>query len=245
MSTNFEEAASGIAGHMFARWSQENFFQYMRQHFALDRLVDYQTVPVDETAEVVNPAHRQLESEIRSKTGKLQRLLAGFGKLAAPVGSGDGIDGHLRATTGRDLKEQIDLLQREVEALKARRKQTPKRIPAAQLPDSERFELLAPTRKQFIDLVKMIAYRAETAMAVVLRDHLARGDDARALLRQIFTAEADLFPDEAAKTLTVRLHHLSSHAGDQAVRSLAEQLNSTETVYPGTDLRLACKLVSD
>lgn len=244
LSTNFQEAATGIAGHMFARWSQENFFQYMRQHFALDRLVDYQTVPVDETAQVVNPAHRQLESEIRSKAGKLQRLLAGFGKLAVPPG----LETESMATYEQqqgEMKEQIDLLEREVGGLKARRQQTPKRIPAAQLPDSERFELLAPTRKQFIDLVKMIAYRAETAMAVVLRDHLARGDDARALLRQIFTAAADLIPDEAAKTLTVRLHHLSSHAGDQAVRSLAEHLNSTETVYPGTDLQLVYRLVSD
>jgi hypothetical protein len=31
-----------IAAHMFARWSQENFLQYMMQNFAIDRLVDYQ-----------------------------------------------------------------------------------------------------------------------------------------------------------------------------------------------------------
>lgn len=244
LSTDFREAAAGIAGHMFARWSQENFFQYMRQHFALDRLMDYQTVPADETAKVVNPAHRKLEGEIRSKAGKLQRLLACLGKLAMPPG----LETESMATYEQqqgELKEQVDLLQREVEVLKARRKDTPRHIPVAQLPDSDRFELLAPTRKQFIDLVKMIAYRAETAMAVVLRDHLARSDDARALLRQIFTTEADLIPDEAAGTLTVRLHHLSTHAGDKAARSLAEQLNSTETVYPGTNLRLVYKLVSD
>lgn len=244
VSTNFREAAAEIAGHMFARWSQENFFQYMRQHFALDRLVDYQTVPLDETAQVVNPAHRKLESEIRSKAGKLQRLLAGFGQLAAPADLETKSMAAYEQQQG-ERREQIDLLQGEVEALKARRKQTPKRIPAAQLPASERFELLAPTRKQFIDLVKMIAYRSETALAVVLRDHLARADDARALLRQIFTAEADLIPDEAAGTLNVCLHHLSSHAVNEAARSLAEQLNSTETVYPGTDLRLVYKLVSD
>ncbi len=244
VSTDFRAAATGIAGHMFARWSQENFFQYMRQHFALDRLIDYQTVPADETAKVVNPARRKLDGEIKSKAAKLQRLLAGLGKLAAPPG----LETESMATYEQqqgELKEQIDLLQQEVEGLKARRKQTPKHIPVAKLPDSERFALLAPTRKQFIDLVKMIAYRAETAMAVVLRDHLARGDDARALLRQIFTTGADLIPDQAAGTLTVCLHHLSSHAGDEAARSLAVQLNSTETVYPGTKLRLVYKLVSD
>lgn len=48
--------------------------------------MDYQTVPVDETTKMVNPAHRKLESEISSKVGKLQPLLAGFGKLAVPPG---------------------------------------------------------------------------------------------------------------------------------------------------------------
>lgn len=59
------------------------------------------------------------------------------------------------------------------------------------------------------------------------------------------TLTADLIPDDAAGMLTVRLHHLSSHAGDEAVRSLAAQFNMTETVYPGTNLRLVHKLVSD
>lgn len=26
---------------MFARWSQENFIKYMRQHYNIDRLIDY------------------------------------------------------------------------------------------------------------------------------------------------------------------------------------------------------------
>ena len=41
-----------------------------------------------------------------------------------------------------------------------------------------------------------------------------------------------------AKTLTVRLHPLPSRLQDIAVRHLAEELNATETVFPGTDLRL-------
>lgn len=45
--------------------------------------------------------------------------------------------------------------------------------------------------------------------------------------------------------LTVRLHHLTNRASDEAARYLAEQLNATETVYPGTNLRLVYKLVSD
>ena len=44
-------------------------------------------------------------------------------------------------------------------------------------------------------------------MASLLREHLVRSDDARALLRQIFHNEVDLVPDSKTYTLTVRLHH--------------------------------------
>ena len=84
----------------------------------------------------------------------------------------------------------------------------------------------------------MIAYRAETSMVHVLRERLARHDDARSLVRRIFETEVDLTPDLAAKTLTVRLHCFSHNAQDIAVRHLCEQLNDTETVFPGTDLRV-------
>jgi hypothetical protein len=57
--------------------------------------------------------------------------------------------------------------------------------------------------------------------------------------------EADLIPDQQAETLTVRLHHLTNRASDQAARFLAAHLNATETVYPGTNLRLVYKVVSD
>ena len=99
-------------------------------------------------------------------------------------------------------------------------------------------------RKYFLDTIKTIAYRAETSMASTVRETLKRTDDARALLRQIDDTEVDLLPDLDAKTLTVRLHHLTQAAHDAAARYLCEELTATETVFPGTDLRLVYKLGS-
>ena len=243
LSTNFEAGRSSIAGHMFARWSQENFFQYMMQHFALDRLVDYQTGCADETARVVNPAYRKLEQEIQSKAGKRSRKLAQFGALRMPVDAEvQGVAAFEQAQG--QWQEEIELLEKDLARLKAERKKTPKHVRWIDLPEPERFVPLAPTRKRFLDTTKMIAYRAETALASVLREVLARSDDTRALLREIFTTEADLVPDEGAGTLTVALHHLTNRASDEAALFLATQLNATETVYPGTNLRLVYKLVS-
>jgi len=244
LTTNFEVPMTSIAAHMFARWSQENFFQYMMQHFAIDRLVDYQTGRADETAQVVNPAYRKLEQEIKTTTGKRSRKLAQFGAVTLPADSEVQAVAAYEQAKGQ-LREEIELLEKDLVALKAQRKETPKHVRWVDLPEPERFVPLAPTRKRFLDTIKMIAYRAESALASSLREVMARADDARALLREIFTTEADLIPDEEAGTLTVRLHHLPNRTTDQAARFLAAHLNATETVYPGTNLRLVYKLVSD
>ncbi len=91
----------------------------------------------------------------------------------------------------------------------------------------------------------MIAYRAETAMANILKESSCNVDDARALLRNIYTMGADIIPDEKEQILSVRLHHLSNPSSDKAARLLASHLNETETIYPGTSLRLHYDLVSD
>ena len=79
-------------------------------------------------------------------------------------------------------------------------------------------------------------------MAHLVRETLARADDARALLRELYRTSADLQPDPAHKTLTVRLHPLATRAHDTTVRALCAELTATETLFPGTDLRLVYEL---
>jgi hypothetical protein len=81
-------------------------------------------------------------------------------------------------------------------------------------------------------------------MASVLRDRLARHDDAPALARQIYDTDVDLLPDLEAKTLTIYLHHLTQAAHDEALRHLCDQLKQTETLFPSTELRLVYRLGS-
>jgi hypothetical protein len=243
LATNQVLERERLAAAMFARWSQENFYKYMREHYGLDRLVEYAVGPVPATVSVVNPARRKLDSNIRTLTAKISRCGSQFAALslegameAAPVAR--------YQTQKSELQERIGALQKELDQLKIERKTTPKHVEMKDLPESERFQRLLPERKHFVDTIKLIAYRAETSLASVLREKLARSDDARALLRQIFHTEVDLTPDLQAKTLTVRLHHLAQNAHDLAVLHLCDHLNATETLFPGTDLRVIYKLGS-
>ena len=244
LTTNFQAPMTTLAVSLFARWSQENFFRYMREHYSLDRLMEYGTEPIPDTISVINPQWRKLDSQIRSKAGQRHRLAAQFGALALSEDPTESLVQGFQLRKGH-LQEEIQVLDLEIDNLKQLRKKTEHHIPVKSLPEGDRFTRLRTERKHFIDTLKMIAYRAESSMASLLREHMARGgDDARALLRQIFQTEADLTPDLAANTLTVRLHHLTQAAHDQAIEPLLADLNATQTVFPGTKLTLVFKLGS-
>ncbi|MDD2463527.1 MAG: hypothetical protein PHI97_05980, partial [Desulfobulbus sp.] len=67
--------------------------------------------------------------------------------------------------------------------------------------------MLSMKGKYFIDTIKLIAYRAETAMVNRVRQAMRRQDDARSLLlRSLYATEADILPDHSVNKLTVRLH---------------------------------------
>ncbi len=243
LSTDFRSDLVQIARQMFARWAQENWFKYMIEHFGLESLITYALEPVSETTRVVNPAVRGLVAQLKRQNAQLTRRRAeyGAGQLTEPLEAAAAERYQHRQT---QLRQLIEGLEKEVADLKAQRKALPAHVTLKDLPPAERFQQLARPKKHLVDTIKMVAYRAETALAVSLREHLKRTDDARALLREIFTAPADLLPDPSAKTLTVSLHHLSNACSDQLASRLAEELNATETIFPGTELRLVFKLVS-
>lgn len=243
LATDYVSELIPIAVAMFARWGQENFFRYMREHYGLDRLISYDTEPIPDTVRVVNPARRELEGKIRARTGSLSRKRAEFGGLILQ----EPIEAARVERWGNKkvaLQEEIAGLEKELGELKERRKDIPSHLTFKDLPEDKRFERLAVQSKHFIDTIKMIAYRAETAMVHVLRDQMAKHDDARSLLRGIYSTAADLLPDYQAGTLRVRLHHQANRATDVALLHLCQQLNETETVFPATSLRLVYELVS-
>ena len=91
-----------------------------------------------------------------------------------------------------------------------------------------------------------MAYRAETALAQTLAEsiHARHRDEARGLAQQIMATEANLRPDPEAGTLTVEIHSLSTPRANAALENLCAELTETQTIYPGTKLRLIYKMVS-
>jgi hypothetical protein len=222
---------------MKARWSQENYLKYMKEHFGLDRLVEYGMTPLPDTTVVINPAHRRADREVKMERSKLARLRAQFGAHGMPARPTPE-EAQAFETAGGELRRKIEAQEAVLAACIARRKEVPRRLELKELSEEERFGQLCPESKHFVDTIKMIAYRAESAMAGEVREVLKRSDDARALLRRLYTTPVNLRPDTQAKTLTVEVHRMGSAVQDAAIAHLCEILTETETLFPTTDLRL-------
>lgn len=224
-----------VAGRMFSRWCQENYFAYMMQHYDIDGLVQYGSEDIPGTTPVLNPAWRSLDKAVKAGTRNLRRMQARLG--AASVEDADA------NVQGRaDLLEQIQQAEAEIEQWREQRRQTRKRVPAETLPEADRPRQLRPLAKMLTDTIKMIAYRAETAMVALLRRHLAKEDDARALVRELFVSAVDLLPDEQANTLTVRVHRMAAPVHDRAIAAVLQELTASAFQHPETGMRLIYEL---
>jgi transposase-like protein len=234
-----EVAAAGV----FGRWSQENFLKYMREHYALDRLVSYQVEKMDETTQVVNPAWRKLDRAVRSLSAKVHPRLARFGAMnLAETIEPEAVEKFLKKKAA--LQREVQELQTQLKDKKAERAGVAHHLPLGQVPEAERFDRLSSGSKDLVDTIKLVAYRAETAMAHIMREALPkwRKEEERRLLQSLYASEADLIPDQVAGTLTVRLHYPANAMLAGAVEKLCEELTATQTVFPTTKLRLVYQL---
>lgn len=226
-----------VAYRMFERWRQENFFKYMRQEFLIDALADHQVEPDDPTRLVPNPARKAVEKELRAAR-------TGFAKLQEQYGSAalDYLEG--RTATMREFTSDEKRIHREVEeaanriaALVARRKSLPKKIPLAESKQGQELVKLSTERKHLTNVLKMVAYQIESDLVERLRPHYARVDDeGRTLIQTALQSTAAIEPVE--NELRITLAPLSSEHRSKAVAALCQDLNRTNTVFPGTNLRM-------
>ena len=228
--------AAQVAYRMFDRWRQENFFKYLREEYALDALAEYATVPDDPTREVPNPAWAALEARLRQAYAQLDRLQAEYGLEALTS-----LEERRRTMRGfktaqGKLGQKIWSVWQRIEQLEKQRAAVPRRVPVQSVVD-EPVVKLAPERKHLTNLIKMLAYQAESDLLRLVAPHYRRADqEGRTLLQSALASTADL--QVADTELRVTLAPQSSPHRTRAIAALCDQLNQTKTLFPGSRWRL-------
>ena len=81
-----------------------------------------------------------------------------------------------------------------------------------------------------MDIVRMIAYRAETRMMAPVISAQGKKPNARRLLRALLTCDANIIPERGHGILRVQLLGLGSDACDRMLVPLIEEINATATI---------------
>lgn len=225
-----------VAFRMFERWRQENFFKYLSAEYALDALIEHAVVPDDPTREVPNPERKALEADLRAARAELTRLQADYGRSAyAELEDARPVLRKLQraqAALARGVRSAL----KRVTKLEARRAQLPARVPVQQAVSAE-IVRLAPERQHLINVLKMVAYQAESDLVSMIEPHYRRAhQEGRTLIQSALAGAADLEVTE--RELRVRLLPLSSPHRSRAVAALCEELNHSPVLFPGSRLRL-------
>ncbi len=239
ITTNYKLSIVLVGVYMFARWCQENFFKYMIKNFGLDMLISNCKLIISDTSILINPQWRKLDKQFRSINGKLKRLEAKFGALTYNQNQDqDEIKMKKYNNKKAKLQEDISIFRKQSEECKKERNKTKKKISFKELPEEEKFDGVHNERKQFVDTIKIISYRAETALATIVKKYTKKPNEARALLTQFFKSDADIKVDKQNRKIYIKIHHQPTNRDDIALKELCKNLNQTQMIYPGTDMKI-------
>ncbi|MDD4576916.1 MAG: hypothetical protein PHI36_10870 [Bacteroidales bacterium] len=244
ITTNFTLPILMIGLYMFARWSQENFFKYMMQEFGIDTLVSYLKEKISDTSVLINPEYRTLENLQKKLTSQLNTVKVKFSSLILENTQIEQKEMEKYLIKKEELKDEIERKEKEIHEIKEKKKSVPRKIEFSELPENAKFNNVINQRKHFLDTIKMIAYRAETAMSNLIKQHMSHPNESRLLLKQIYKTDANIKVDKEKKQLVVEVHNLAYHKDDKVLVELCQIMNETQTVFPDTNLTLFYKLVS-
>lgn len=231
-----------IAGRMFGRWCQENFFRYLIYDYDFDKIVSFGVEAIDPQKEVINPAYRKVTHQLKKLREKIGRLQAKFYPLVQQA-MDEELD--LLPMITEKQAQYAQLLEKyrmEEKTILEHRAQIPARIKISQMPDQQKYNKLKTESKVIMNIIKMICYRAETAVANLSIPYLTKGrDEMRMFIKQLTKTPVDIIPDYQSNILTIRLHSLSTPRFNEAALELAKLLTQTETVYPSSNLKIIFK----
>src|ERR1035437_2875474 len=144
----------------------------MIANYDFDKMVSCGVEAIDENKEVVNPPYRVIKYQIKKAKEKMKRLEAKFYPLLEQA-----IDTPVQempALTSKQkvIRENIDTYTEQIQNLQIKAKDIPPRIKLKDMPQTGRYNKLKTESKMLMNIIKMICYRAETAVANLAAPYL-------------------------------------------------------------------------
>ena len=245
VTTNKKLETGPIAVKMFSRWSQENFFKYLRKDYDLDRIVHYIVNEIDDDFKVVNPLHRKLTNKLKKTREKTARRKATLYELVQENLQSGADETAENMEEQAKVKEELTGFETDEKELLEQRSQHPYKITIKEMEEKVRYNKLDIESKLFQNIIKMICYRAETSFSILLAaNYIKKTNEMRSLTKSLIKTKANIIPDYKKKILTIELYSLSTPRDNKAAQQICQTLNDSQTIFPGTNLKLIYKIAT-
>jgi len=226
------------------RWRQENSLKYLKEHYAIDQIIQYGAqAEVDDERKMKNPARVRLKSRMEEVRQEIQAMEAEIGR-ALETNS----EGAYRTTRGLKiaLSRQRKTLAKKREVLnrlKNRLRHTPAEILASEQKDAKPRMLLHEDRRLLVNAFKLIALNAERLLAMRFNKYYQQSKDVLSVFRSLLHLPGHI-DYISTQQLEVRLARPQPEKLARALETLLEELNRDQVKMFNSGPMLHFSLVS-
>lgn len=221
------------------RWRQENNFKYLRDHYAIDQIVQYGADKETQDRLIPNPRRKALKDEVRALTQQIQALEAQLGRALndndesqRPTARG------LKIAHGR-LRRDIAHKRQALTRLENRLRHTPGQISAEHVGKTR--SLLREDRRLVINALKIVACNAERLLVRRFDEAYEQPKDAFSVFRALLHLPGHICAAGPAN-LDVRLQRPDSEKTARALEVLLADINQDPPRMLGDGPRLRFSL---
>lgn len=233
------KAAKVIHG-LRLRWRQENDFKYLRDHYAIDQIIQYGADQETDDRLIANPRRKALRDQIRDLTKDVERLEGALGRAVND-------NNERRRSTVRGVKIAYAPLRREITGqrqaltrLENRLQRTPARTSAAAAGKTR--SLLREDRRLLVNTLKIAACNAEKDLVRRFNEAYEQPKDAFSVFRSLLHLPGTVSSTQPDQ-LDIQLHRPDSDKTARALEILLGSINRESPRMLGDGPRLAFSLV--
>ena len=222
------------------RWRQENDFKYLRDHFAIDQIIQYGADQETGDRLIANPRRKALRDQIRELTKEVEILEGALGRAVND-------NQERRRSTVRGVKIAHASLRRQIAGkrqaltrLENRLQRTPTRISAAAAGKTR--SLLREDRRLLVNTLKIAACNAEKDLVRRFNEAYQQPKDAFSVFRALLHLPGTVSSSQPDQ-LDVQLHRPDSDKVACALETLLSSINRDSPRMLGDGPRLAFSLI--
>lgn len=230
LTTIKDQESIEIASTLFHRWSQENYFKYMKKEFDLDHLCTYGVENIPADIDHPNPEYTKLTKDIAKQREIVDKIC---GKKAELFLDNDykKVKKELEKLRNSKNTKKLKKHLAQVEHLRKMRKGIKERIAASD------FKQLKKEGRLFSNVIKIAAYHIETELANLFKkNYVDRTGNARCLVAAMLKCSGTI--ETSKRKLMITLEKQATPLITRAAEKLCKMLSERKVTYPGTKLIL-------